>query len=252
MIKILATADLHIDYSNSDQIRTLKKQVVREQPDVILIAGDVHDCRDLNPYKDLGRLSKDIPIIFCLGNHEFAYRSVEDTLSYYSKTVKPANVHCLDVCGYVDVGDVRIVGNVLWYDGSLSNRADVDDYLKKVDDTWLDDTIRNFDPLKEHRKCVDQIKNALDGYKGKSILLTHTVPHHALNRFCTINPSSVYNIYSGVYDLFKSESIDVNMAICGHTHKPATYYYNNKIECTNIGNDYLFRNRELVYDLLEI
>lgn len=251
-MKILATADLHIDYKNSDQLRILKKQVIKEQPDVVLIAGDVYDCRDLNPYKDLGRISKDIPIVFCLGNHEFAYRSVQDTLDYYSSVARASNVYCLDVCDYVDINGVRIVGNVLWFDGSLSSRSDVDSYLNKIDETWLDDTIKNFEPLKEHRKCVDQIKRSLYGYNGKSILLTHTVPHHALNRFCTISPNSVYNIYSGVYDLFKTESIDVNIAICGHTHKPATYYYDNRIECTNIGNDYMLRNTTLVYDVLEI
>ena len=251
-MKVLATADLHIDYSNSDQIRTLKKLVNREEPDAVLIAGDVYDCRTLNPYSDLRKISKDIDIIFCLGNHEFAFRSVNDTLNYYKQEAKKSNVHCLDVCGYVDVMGVRIVGNVLWYDGSLSERSDVQEKLKNIDDSWLDSTIKNFDPQTENAKCVQQIKTALNNYKGKSILLTHMVPHHKLNTFCDMNPCSVYNIYSGMYNLFNTEEICVDVAICGHTHRPVTYYYANCTKCTNIGNDYPFRQGGLVYDILEI
>ena len=251
-MKILATADLHIDYTKSDQVIFLRKLVKREQPDALVIAGDVHDCRTLNPFKDLEHISKDITIIFCLGNHEFAYRSIADTHRYYKSFDRPSNVHCLDICGFVDVQGVRFVGNVLWYDGSLSNRSDVNYWLKNIDPNWLDSSIKNFDPIAENKNCIKQIKDSLKDHKGPSVLLTHTVPHYKLNRFWESNPSSVYNTYSGVHNLFKDHDVSVDIAVCGHTHKPATLYYDNKTECTNIGNDYYFKSGSLVYDVLEI
>jgi predicted phosphodiesterase len=65
----------------------------------------------------------------------------------------------------------------------------------------------------------------------------------------------VYNIYSGVYDLFKNNDINVDVAICGHTHRPVRLECtedNKSIRCYNIGNDYLRKTNELKYEIIEI
>lgn len=254
-MKILATADLHIGYPQSETIKLLTKYVKEEQPDVVVIAGDVYDYRGVNPSYELHRIDEGIKFIYCLGNHEFAYRSPEFVFDHYCFNDRFPNVCCLDINDFIDIDDVRFVGNVLWYDGSLSNRTDVNKKLDKIDDTWLDSTIDEFNPKEENRKCIEKIKKSLENWNDKSVLVTHTVPYWKLNQWNYDTPNGVYNIYSGVYDLFHNDDINVDVAICGHTHRHVRLEYtedNKSIRCYNIGNDYLQRTNDIKYEIIEI
>ena len=252
-MKIFATSDLHIRCASSNQINYLKEKVKKEKPDVMVISGDVYDYRGINPFEEFTHF--DMPVVFCLGNHEFAERSVNNTLSYYKLCNHYENVKCLDIEGYVDIKDVRFVGNVLWYDGSLSNRPDIKSKLKNIDRTWLDCTIDYFNPIIENEKCIKQIKKGLSGYSGKSMLITHCVPYWELNEWSFTTPNGVYNIYSGVKDLFADDNVNVDVAVCGHTHRKKKLEYtkdNKNIRCYNIGNDY-FRYSDIIeYEMIEL
>lgn len=252
-MKIFATSDLHIGRENSDQLKMFKSKIEKEEPDVAVISGDVYDYRGINPFQEFHNIG--IPVIFCLGNHEFAERGVGNTLAYYNLCNNYDDVKCLDIEGYVDIQDVRFVGNVLWYDGSLSERWDVTTRLEHIADTWLDCTIQNFKPLEQNRKCIEQIKNGLKDYNGKSVLVTHCVPYWKLNRWSFTTPDGLYNIYSGVRDLFHNDDITVDVAICGHTHRKEKLEYtkdNKNIRCYNIGNDYFRYSDILEYEIIEL
>lgn len=248
-MKIFATSDLHIRCGCSKQMKHLETVVEKEKPNVIVISGDIYDYRGINPFEEFTFFN--IPVVFCLGNHEFAERSVENTLAYYKLCNRFENVKCLDIEGHVDVNGVRFVGNVLWYDGSLSNRPDVKSKLKNIDRTWLDCTIDDFNPVAENKKCINQIKNNLKDYNGKSVLVTHCVPYWKLNEWSFTTPDGLYNIYSGVKDLFKNYNIHVDVAICGHTHRKVRLDYDG-IRCYNIGNDYFRYSDILEYEIIEL
>ena len=254
-MKITATSDLHIGYPESETIKLLKKIIKKEKPDVLVISGDVYDYRGVNPFFELSKLNDNLQVVFCLGNHEFAYRDVEMVYDHYKFNDRFDNVHCLDIKHYVDIDNVRFTGNVLWYDGSLSDRIDKNEKLKEIDRTWLDSTIMNFNPVEENRKCINHIKDSLKDYNGKSVLVTHCVPYWKLNLFNYDMPGGVYNIYSGVKDLFHNDDINVDVAICGHTHRKTRLEYNedNKnIRCYNIGNEYFEKSGKIEYENIEI
>lgn len=254
-MKILATSDLHIGYPESETIKLLKTIIKREQPDVLVISGDIYDYRGINPFYELSKLDDNIQVVFCLGNHEFAYRDVETVYDFYKFNDRFNNVHCLDTKHYVDIDNIRFTGNVLWYDGSLSDRIDKNEKLKNIDNTWLDSSIYNFNPIEENKRCINNIKNSLNNYNGKAILITHTVPYWKLNLFNYDMPNGVYNIYSGVKDLFHNDNINVDVAICGHTHRKTRLEYNqdNKyIRCYNIGNEYFEKSGKIEYEIIEI
>lgn len=251
-MKIFATSDLHIVDKDSDVLKELKKHVYHNNPDVVVISGDIYDNRLIEPFGELSTIG--IPVVFCLGNHEFAYRTVRNTLNLYSFN-STTNVYCLDVCGHVDINGVRFVGNVLWYDGSLSERLDKNEKIDNIVENWLDCTIENFNALEENKKCINQIKENLDNYTGKSVLVTHTVPYWKLNQFCYEQPNGIYNIYSGVYDLFEKYDISVDVCVCGHTHRKSRVFYQEngkEIKCYNIGNEYFQYHKELKYEIIEI
>ena len=242
-MRILAASDLHIANARTEdmQISNLAYYIDKYHPDVLVISGDVYENYMPTNFYPLNTLG--IPVVFCLGNHEFVYRTVSETLKHYEQQQKYFdNVHCLDIKHYVDIKGVRFVGNVLWYDGSMSTLPDKDYYLNNISTSWLDASIKEFKPVEEHKKCVQHIKDSLKNYEGKSVLVTHTCPNSLLNMFCREDPMSIYNIYSGVNDLFGTHGIYPTWAICGHTHREVDFDYEDNqghlVHCINVGNDY--------------
>lgn len=217
-MKLLVFADLHIRGYGSLQIKWVKRAVDKHRPDVVLIAGDVCESQSLcvepyNPFIELEGLG--VPTVFCLGNHEFAYRTTNETIKQYAQWQGLAkNVWCLDVCCSVEINGVLFVGNVLWYDGSLGRN-----WNGKIVQSWLDSSILCFDPIMENKICLDAIRQSLTGNEDKTrVLLTHCVPDCLLNWFSFNAPDSVYNAYSGIKHL--PDDIHVDYAYCGHTHRP--------------------------------
>ncbi len=251
--RILCFADLHMRFNGSFEMISIKDIIKKEKPSYVLIAGDVFE-NDItfNPYKELAKLK--VPVICCFGNHEFAYRSIDDVKKQYLDQYKPEkyDVHYLDLIGSKEIefnGEkVNIVGNVLWYDGSFK---DIPSQKLEIIPQWLDRTIIDFNFIEENRKCVEQIK---ENYKKneKNILLTHCVPDRRLNMFSLEGPS-LYNMYSGceLLEQFRNEGICFfDWVICGHTHRYATMTYHDQ-RCVNIGNDYFHRTGTIEYFIIE-
>lgn len=258
MPKILFTSDLHLHRDTLDGVLcAVRNRIAESNPDVLVISGDVSDMPSQNTFGFFGEF--DLPVVFCLGNHEFAYSSVEKTLEKYRHDYEVAtscrvrNVHCLDTEGHFDALGIRFYGNVLWYDGSLYNGFDRTRHMTNIHDGWLDRTIVGFRPLEEHLKCVEQIRNAQRYARKKTlVLVTHCVPHRRLNLFDIENPMGIPNCYSGVDNLFDSHDIHPDIALCGHTHRRVLYGHRMKngkeIRCYNSGNDYFFRTGEVKFD----
>ena len=255
-MKILSFADLHITDTMSYQSEYVKKCIKQYNPDVVTISGDIFDNKQINPYKEISRFCKDTPVVCCLGNHEFAYRTVNETLGFYCEKYSPEkyDVHYLDVVGHKCVENFNFVGNVLWYDGSLKNIYNQSD---KIVYNWLDSSIKNFNWREENWKCVEQINDEknhpleCDGWKiEKTVLVTHCVPHIDLNLF-SFEGASEYNMYSGMKNLFAKLNKKIDYAVCGHTHRRVCKTIDG-VDCVNIGNDYLFRQNSFECFFMEL
>lgn len=243
-MKILCFSDLHITERNSKQIEICRKTYLNFLPDVVVISGDILDNKKINAYEQLSNITfNDVPIVFTLGNHEFAHSTIQQTLKRFQNDYRGfnGNVYCLDILGHKCVNEINFVGNVLWYDGSLK---DVFYQRMIVEDDWLDSTIKYFNFREENRKCIQQLNdiNNHPQFNGntkieKTVLVTHCVPHIDMNLWSS-EGFSRYNMYSGVKDLFSKLSFKVDYSICGHTHRYCTKQING-CYCVNIGNDYL-------------
>lgn len=280
-MKTLMLADLHLvldgvrdhyreNYQDHVIFPTIKN-ILKHHPDIgcVLIAGDVfEDVFDLykvgrinetiNPFVKLHDIFKDIPVVFCLGNHEFACSTIGFTHEAYnySFNISPyKNITCLDNSGHKIIENegkrYLVVGNVLWYDGNCSDRQDREALYNNISSNWLDHTIAGFNAKEASSACVKQIKENLSEHDDcdVKILLTHCVPHRKLNLH---DANSFANVYSGFGDLFNTQDISVDWAICGHTHKRVTAEIETPkglCKCINVGQDYW---DGLKFDLLEI
>lgn len=247
-MKILCLSDLHLQES----IKKYNFILSKISPDIIVITGDIYES-NIHPrfvYNDLNKNLPNIPIICTLGNHEFFYNTTDYILNEYTKYYKSfSNIHYLDVIHKYDYNNIRFIGNVLWYDGSMCNvpHQNIEGFANK---TWKDYTIQKFNYKKEFKKNVNNIKLNIDSDKI-NILCTHCVPHYLLNGH--MNKINQYNAYSGSYSLLGE--LNVQYCICGHTHLPietiiTTKYGNCK--CYNIGNDYFDTKNNFNYKLIEV
>jgi Icc-related predicted phosphoesterase len=256
-MKILCFADLHqnkrmnIEGSLSPEAEMCIDVYRRIRPDVVLIAGDIYEYSVPAKfiYKDLATIFPDTPVVCCLGNHEFFYRTVFQTLKDYRINYKPQqyNVHYLDVVKYHDIGNVRFLGNVLWYDGSMCTveHQNLQDFARR---RWMDCTIMDFDFVKE---CKRNMKNIVDNIAitdMKNILVTHCVPHHKMNGHM-FKADSPINAYSGVYDFI--DKVKLDYSISGHTHWDLEEKINGCM-CYNIGNDYFTGGEYVKFKVIEV
>lgn len=243
MNKILFFSDIHTNQKDSSELYAMKKAIDIAKPDIVVIGGDIFESSvKFNPYEELSKLGK--PVVFCLGNHEFAYRSVEDTLKFYRDSYDPSkwDVHCLDIVEKWEKDDINIIGNVLWYDGSFKDVSWQPDNI--IVDGWLDKTIKKFNFREECIKNQEMIFKNFNSDK-KNILLTHTCPDEHLNTFKKEGPSP-YNFYSGMNLLEKLEDkkMMLHLALCGHTHRYESMMVHGVL-CVNLGNDYFFKTKDM-------
>lgn len=213
-MKILCMADFHISSWLETFILIERIQQIPCVYEVVVIAGDLFERNFLDkndPYRVLKGIFPDLPVIFCLGNHEFVNKDYEQVLDFFRR--EKSNIHCLDVEGNVQVGKYNFVGNALWYDDSMSiyaRKVNYDFPTKKTSD-YL------FNPREKFEDCLQQIKDNCSNSR-KNILVTHTCPHFSLNGHRHTGEGS--NSYAGSINLL--ESLEFSYSICGHTHTPAS------------------------------
>ena len=107
-MKLVMLSDLHLGYHNPRKELSRWIDIINgEQPDVVLIAGDIIDMsirplREERMYEEFQRLKA--PVYACLGNHEY-YSGQPGALQFYHD----AGIHLLrDSCA--DYGDLCIIG----------------------------------------------------------------------------------------------------------------------------------------------
>ena len=263
-MKALILSDLHLTptiltekFQLAKYKRILKMNYITpDKYDIVIISGDIVESsimryNNVNPLDSLYSIFEK-KVIFCLGNHEFAFKKHADVLNWWGQ-FKHENVHCLDIDGCVRIGNYNFIGNVLWYDWSLNNCRQL--MQGEIIDGWLDATIEDFDPLVENTKCVKQIlDNSITDKSIKHILVTHMVPHIDLNTFSNEQPFSPYNAYSGMKRFLldiQDAGIYLTHAICGHTHRRECKEIWG-INCINIGNDYYNRTNTINHIIIDI
>jgi predicted MPP superfamily phosphohydrolase len=257
--KIIHFSDLHKDihdkHHKEEQNTWLKK--CASDADIIVITGDIFESsnyvKSFNPYEYLSKLFDNKTVICTLGNHEFYYKTPEQTRELYAKWYNPGkyDVHYLDIIGKYEVDYLRFVGNCLFYDGSMKTVKN--QYMYDfAHGNWADKYIREFDYEKENAACIEQIDaNLVDVPKHYriNVLCTHAVPHHDLNGWYDLDRliGNEYNAFSGNYDILTERYQNIHAVLCGHTHRRIVMGIHG-IECYNPGNDYVppYRNCQIL------
>ncbi|MFN3021145.1 metallophosphoesterase [Chryseobacterium sp. TY3] len=177
----------------------------------------------------LRQKSKNIPVIYILGNHEYYKGSYPKTLNKIKSAAENTNIHVLED-SFLDIEDIRFHGCTLWTDFALFGNSveagmycqpKMNDYkMIKRDPSYS--KMRTVDTFKIHQFSKHWLNESLENStKEKNIVVTHhapsllSVPDNFKNDLLT-------SAYASNLDDFITKH-QPDFWIHGHIHAPSRY-----------------------------
>jgi 3',5'-cyclic-AMP phosphodiesterase len=129
-VRVTWLTDLHLNFLDRDAVATFLAKIAAEEPDVLLVTGDIAESPDVFQYVE--QLSRIARMYFVLGNHDFYESSIEAVRKRARKTES-----WLPSLGPVRLGrSTALVGVDGWGDarcGNLRSRVQLSDWR------WIDE-----------------------------------------------------------------------------------------------------------------
>lgn len=267
-MKILFTADLHMDsHLGAVALDGLRAAVCRENPDVVVVAGDLGIPADApKTLVGLRSAAGERPVAAALGNHDFwlgaRYRPQLPYLEhivkrFWREPARDVGVVLLDNEN-LDLSGVSIVGGYGHYDlghavaGLCIDGTEISRnvYLSGGHGGLFWEDFRYIPCCAanlaiEARREADGISGRMDAAieSGRRLLLAvHTCPWPELNGYpLTGGVNDILAAYSGnslVGAAIAKRSRHVDFLMCGHTHLPVSDMVLHGIPCLNVGAGY--------------
>lgn len=258
---ILVTADLHLDETAAGFREEIRRAVRTARPSALVVAGDVAtaDCADAALALLREAVGPDLPVIICLGNHDYWSASPDPSLVARRERVwRPAckrhRVQCLDF-GNVELGEITLCGGYGHYDFGFRATVRDDQGVEPVDANyqagefsgihWND--VRFFPPgtdlLGEANREAAEIRDRLREIpRGRRILwVTHTAPGR---EFFPPHPEgNLMHFLDAFYGNSRLSSVrrdrqgDIFLAVSGHTHQAGGPELVDAIPCVSVGSE---------------
>ena len=221
-MKIALISDIHLEFYGD--VHNLPELVIPQQADLLICAGDL--APGIEGLKWLSQ--SPIPVLYTLGNHEFYNSVYQETLEEIRLAVQLyPNITLLEQ-EFIDIGQVRFLGAVLWtdfdfYGQAAESMAAIEGRMSDfVCIEWQDDELqlRPFYP----KDSVEIFQQTLSFYQNnlspnlKNVIISHHLPTPAAvpEQFVggLLNPAFVSNLD----DFIEQQPID--LWLHGHTHSP--------------------------------
>jgi Icc-related predicted phosphoesterase len=185
-MKLAWATDIHLNFLDDDGVRSFRREIARQSPNALLLAGDIAEAGSLEKYLLLLGGTLNVPVYFVLGNHDFyggRISSVREAMRQLTRK-DPQRFAWLPAAGVVRLTDTTaLVGVDGWGDGCLGNysgsKIELNDWLQIDELKFLDKSMR----LKKLRnlglESADLLRKLLDEALAKYsrvIVLTHVPP----------------------------------------------------------------------------
>jgi len=235
-MKLHVLADLHTEFEGFD--------LPDVDADVVVLAGDIGvGLEGVRGAVAAGeRIGK--PLVYVPGNHEFyhnervlgdmagdpAVDGVDEMVRRMKEVATGSNVTVLDNDEF-RLGDVRILGTILWSDFALFGREMVETAMgqarTKVNDFrgLIKHKGRSFlpqDAAEKHRESLQWMEEKLgERFNGKTVVVTHHAPSRR-----SVAPPFQYDPTSAAFASDLEEFIrnaPIDLWVHGHTHRCADY-----------------------------
>lgn len=254
--------DPHLNFLHAPQIRSFCNSVNRENPDAVVITGDISEAPALEGH--LRKMEKFIsaPIYFVCGNHDYYHGSIKTTRmmlrkQFGKKALKTNNCHWLNDSGVVKLSDTTaLVGHDGWYDGGYGNyfasMLDMTDYhiIHELRGSFYqrpDQYVTIQALAKEAANHIQtHVEKALRSY-DTVYFVTHVPPFRENSRAPDGSLSdsdwlphfSSKIIGDALLDVMTGEAPEKKLIVlCGHTHTNYVFEPTTNIKCITGGATY--------------
>lgn len=223
-MKIQVLSDLHLDFKPY----TIK---LHKEADILVLAGDICSQAFVQRLKHiLGRIPKGFPVIYITGNHDYygsEFQAVNNLWEEFANNTP--GFHFLNNKTFF-FGGYQFVGSTLWtnFDLVRSSGLPLDIFKSRIPFAINDFRyIRYGDGEFTPDHCIDLniaarkfIKESVDSYDGKSVVVTHFCPHPK-----SIHENFIGNKLNCYFTCDCSEIIQskIPLFIHGHTHECMDY-----------------------------
>ncbi len=234
-VKLIWTTDLHFDTAEVDRHIDFCNTVIRENPDAVLIGGDISN--GVNSLLFLKSISNTVkkPFYFVLGNHDYYYGSIYTI----RKMTKKLSEHETNICYLTEKGVIQLtpstalIGHDGWADARAGHFLQSDVLLN---DYFLIDELKNMHPTERERvlnklgsEAADYLEKTLTtAFKSyqKVIVLTHVPPYRQAcfynGKECNDNwaPHFVCQAVGDALErVIKAHPEHQVLVLCGHSHE---------------------------------
>ncbi|MBZ0301880.1 MAG: metallophosphoesterase [Anaerolineae bacterium] len=237
MMRIVWLTDIHLNFVPPHGLQRLYSDILRHEPDAILISGDIGESNSAAFY--LNRLAKNTqrPIYFVLGNHDFYRGSLADVRDRIrAACAKSDNLIWLNEVDVIELTPtVGLVGHDSWADGRMGNYEQsevvLNDYLLIDDFVHLNkaERLRRLHQLGD--AAADHVARVLPGALARYpqvCLLTHVPPFQEACRHEGQPTDDAYLPHFGcqvvgeaLREIMTAHPDRQLTVLCGHTHSAA-------------------------------
>ena len=119
MLRAVWLTDIHLEFLNREQIQAFVQQVAAEQPNVVLLTGDIGTARNARNLLIFMAQQLKVPICFVLGNHDYYHGDLDIVRDTMRKlTQESLGPVWMPEIGIVQLtNEVGLVGHGAWADG---------------------------------------------------------------------------------------------------------------------------------------
>jgi len=115
-----------MNFADAEALETFFRSIKKENPDALVITGDISESQYLNGHLDLFEtVFKDIPTYFVLGNHDYYNSSIENVRVNMRQNYNVADngkAFWLPNKPFVKLtSNTALIGHDGWYDGQYAN-----------------------------------------------------------------------------------------------------------------------------------
>jgi hypothetical protein len=229
-INIQYISDLHLELNKN--FGEICNSLIPSSPYLALL-GDISYPHNDNYTKFLDYVSNRFEHVFLLaGNHEY-YQIVDfDKIKTYNEinddikniVSKYKNVHFLDNSNFTlncNGKEIIFAGTTLWSNVNNYDRSKIKNSISDYRYIYKDHRYTTFtidDTNKLNENCVNFIKNTLDTYKDKNvIMLSHHLPSYQMidEKY---KDSYINSAFANDLDCLFDDKGPIRLWLCGHSH----------------------------------
>ena len=230
MTKLRILSDIHLEFGEWE-IPPLPD----DKDTILILAGDIAIGEDAFDFI-LDYCDQFKHIIYVLGNHEFYHNDVTAIKEFW-RTHGITKLTVLDDTTEI-IDGVRFIGGTLWTDMNKSDFFVKDRAKQCMPDfrcaTYKGKVLTPENTVTFHNITKCHIINELkDGYDGKTVVITHHMPHE----ICVLEKYKGDSLNCAfVTDLDELFEEEMDLWVCGHTHEIVDVVVNGtRILCNPLG-----------------